>query len=137
MDTYRLNISNIEKITKTELLYREERGDIITIDLKMCRDRYLKYINSHVDNYPNRDGVPVEDIPDFNCVGNRYFTGFENAYFEFFDWPHIRFEIPMRRNIFAKLLDLIGLNWSLKYYKQFQDIQNQLLDAGWSTFDLS
>ncbi len=137
MEPIHYNINRIRKITSSELQYQEDRGDILSIDLKMCRDRYLKYINSHLEEYPTRNGIPMEDDDNFKCVADRYFAASENAYFEFYDWPHIRFEISIKITPLRKFLNLIGWNWSQKYYKQFLSIQDQLWEAGWVVFDLN
>lgn len=137
MDYYLYRIDQIEKITESELVYREDRGDLISIDLHKCRDRYLKYMNAHLDEYPERKSIPLEDTSDFICVGDHCFDGLGNPYFEFYDWPHARFEIKIRRTAFKKLLSWLGWDWQRKYSRKFHELQNQIQLAGWRTRDLS
>jgi len=100
------DLSRIVKITETELIYQEDRGDLISINLQMCRNRYLKYINSHLDDFPSRKGIPIDDGSDFKCVADRFFDGLSNPYFEFYDWPHIKFEMQMKKSFWSRFLNV-------------------------------
>jgi hypothetical protein len=129
-------MDRIVKIDGSQLIYFDDRHDEINIDLQMCRNRYLKYINTHLDEYPSRNGTPVADNDNFRCVGDRRCGGTDTPYFEFYDWPHIRFQINLKQNAKTKTLGFFGWNWEKKQLDRFFILQRQLLNEGWQTYDL-
>ncbi len=137
MESVRMNMDRITSISQEKLYYRNDKGELDEIDLLQCRRRYIKLINAHLDEFPTRKGIPIaDDDDDFRCVADRCISG-EPPYFEFYDWPHIRFEIQLHEWWLTKLLDLLGWNWKAKRLQLFMSIQEQLTQAGWTTFDLS
>ncbi len=136
MDCYRLDWDRIVRISETALYYRDDRGDVLDLDLKKCRDRYLKYINSHPKDDPSLI-LSAEDNENFRWVADRCFDWISDAYFEFYGWPHIRFEKQMKETLARRFLGFIGRNWREKYYHQFCNIQLELEKFGWETFDKS
>ena len=131
------DINSIVEITNTELIYREDRGDLISIDLGKCRDRYIKYINSHLAEYPELKGKPIENNSGFKCVADRYFSDQGYAYFEFYEWPRVRFEIRMKNKAIKRFLPFVNSYYQRISYQQFHAIQLLLQSAGWTTYDLS
>ena len=136
MDFIQMDMDRIIRITENELLFYDDRWDTNSLDLRQCRDRFRKHLVEHQSDFPSLNIAAIQD-EGFRCVADRDITCTDGPYFEFYDWPHIRFVLKWKKNVFTKLLDFIGWNWKAKYIMKFHNIQRQITEAGWTSFDLS
>lgn len=114
----------ILSINEQGLTYLNELGDKCFLDFEICRRNWVVYANTSGEFV----GENIS-LRDTNCVGWRNVIG-EPPYIEFFSEPRTRFEYPSKG--WERML---GLN--KRFYKDFYRLQQQIIDADWSTLDLS
>ncbi len=121
----KIHISNIVEITKDRIYYRDDREDVVFIELEPCANSYE--VAHKITNQSERK---------LRCIGVRCFG--EYAYYELYTIGHIQIYMSLRSNIIKKLISKIfGFNFHAKGFQQFYSIQKQLNKNGWTTLDLT
>lgn len=121
----KIHISNIVEITKDKIYYRDDRGDVVFIELDPCANNYEAA-------HKNGD----QSDRKVRCVGVRFFG--EYAYYELYTIGHTQIYMNLRTNIVKKVISKIfGLNFHAKDFQKFYSIQKQLNKKGWTTLDLT
>ena len=122
-----VDISRIQEITTTELIYTDDCGERVAIDLDACVKQYaIEFEAERGKPYP-KDG---------RCVGDRWIL----RYFELYTTPeHTRFTMTLKPlNGLQKLLErFLMWNFYTKEAEQFHKIQLRLMEVGFGTFDLT
>ena len=111
------------EITLEAIFYKRGYSDTKKIDLNECaRNFYLA------------QGIsPDEKNGGLKCVGGRRF-----AFFEFFTTEHhTRIYIPLKKTVFTRFLQKIGLDPYAKERSEFFAFQKKLNAAGFTTLDLT
>lgn len=149
-------ISDIKEITIDKIIYidNQVKKEIILED---CAINYANEFNCNIDNYVTYNGDTLdknilanlgcdsnslEDDPSIKqaepikieenrCIGERDWFA-KNPYFIFFSNPKIKFEIVTKK----RLLDYFNKHWYQRYYPEFLEVQMQLQQFNWFTFDL-
>jgi hypothetical protein len=114
----------ISRIDQQGLCYIDEQGNECFIDFETCRRNWVIYVNTSGEFV----GKNIS-LRDTNCVGWRSIVG-KPPNIEFFSEPRTRFEFSLK--LWERIL---GLN--KRFYKDFHQLQKQIIDAGWTTMDLS
>ena len=121
---YKIHISNITEITNDKIHYRDERGDIVFVELEPCANSY------EVSHKTSNQSAAVR------CVGERFFG--EYAYYELYTIGHIQFYLNLKTNPLKKAISkFFGWNFHAKDFQKFYSIQKALNKNGWTTLDLS
>ncbi len=122
-----VDISRIQEITTTQLIYTDDSGERIAIDLNACVKQYaIEFEAERGKPYP-KDG---------RCVGDRWIL----RYFELYTTPeHTRFTMTLKPlNRFQRLLERMHfINFYIKEREQFHKIQRRFMEVGFRTFDLT
>ena len=121
----KINIKQITKITKDNIYYRDNKGDLAFIVLEPCANSYEA---SHETLYNSDSAV--------RCVGNRMFG--EYAFYEFYTAEHTQFYMKLKTNKVKRFIcRYFGWNFYSKEFQLFYSIQKELIKHGWTTLDLS
>lgn len=127
MNTRVYNYKNISKVDRTGIEYVDSKGEKQFIDFENCKDNWVRYVNASGDFWGYRS--TKEEV---SCVGWRDIYA-EPAYIEFFSNPKIKFIFPYKKTIFGKLIKA----YSGQMYREFNKLQQQIIEGGWTTYDLS
>lgn len=122
-----IDISRIQEITEQELIYLNDSGERISIDLIACTRQYAQ-------EYETTTGKPYPTV--CRCIGNRWVL----HYFELYSTPeHIRFALQIKPlNGWQKLVArMIGWNFYRKELNQFGRIRRKINEVGFTTFDMT
>ncbi len=106
----------ILNVTSEGLTYLDDSNNSIFIDFKVCNEHWIMY-NKRTNNWT--DDEAAEFRYRSKCIGRRDICG-KPCYFTFFTKPFTKIEFTGFR---AK--------------EKFMDLQMEILNAGWTTFDLS
>lgn len=149
-------ISDIKKITADKIVYTDNNVEKEII-LKECAINYANDYNSNIDDYvicngdildknilvklgsdlnslendPSIKQAELLKIEENRCIGQRDWFA-ENPYFIFFSEPKLKFEIITKK----RFLDIFNKYWYQRYYPEFLEIQMELQQFNWYTFDL-
>ena len=122
---YKIHISNIVEITKDKIYYRDDRGDIVFIELEPC-----------ANSFEAKHKITNKSECKVRCVGVHFFG--EYAYYELYTIGHMQFYMNLKTNIFKKAFSKIfRFNFHSKDFQCFYSIQKQLNEKGWTTLDLT
>ncbi len=120
----KIHISDITEISRDRIYYREETGNVVSIELGPCADSYEA---SH--KISNRSSA-------VRCIGERFFG--EYAYYEIYTAEHIQFHMSLKTNPLKKFISRVcGWNFHAQDFQKFYSLQKQLNELGWTTLDLS
>ena len=116
------SISDIVDIKENRIYYREKYGNDAYIDLDSCA-AFCQLM------YPKQTS-------GLRCVGERNICGI--PFYEFYDREPIRFTLCVKNNLLQRIISrMAGWNFHANKYKAFCDIQKELNNMGFTTFDLS
>ncbi len=122
---YKIHISNIVEITKEKIYYRDDRGDIVFIELEPC-----------ANSFEAKHKITNQSECKVRCIGVCFWG--EYAYYELYTIGHMQIYMNLKTNIVKKAISKIfGLNFHAKDFQQFYSIQKQLNEKGWTTLDLT
>ena len=113
-----LPLENIVSIQEALLKYTDEQGEVKSIDLSACADKYRRLQEVFIGEMGLR------------CVGERFFDAY--AYYEFYGDSQVRFFMDVKRKLFD---GKFGLKPRLhkKKFKKFIKIEQMLNQAGYTT----
>lgn len=117
------NKKRIVNITQQGIRYLDETGAEYLIDFDTCRRNWVAYVSQGTDFTP-KEMTDAETV----CIGWRNSIA-QPPYIEFFTEPRTRFEFL--ETLFDRIFDRD------KCRRNFQTLQQKILDAGWKTLDLS
>jgi hypothetical protein len=119
---------NIINIGNLGLEFVNSSGENHFIDFNECKVNWIEYVNTS-GQFSGGTSFKVEESV---CVGWRDICS-KPSYIEFFTKPRLRFIFPYKRTLVEKLFN----TYSKKEYREFSKLQQQIIENGWSTFDLS
>ena len=123
-----IDIKNITDITHDKIFYREERGDIVFIELAPCANSY-DAVHKITSRAPG----------SLRCVGERFWQGSgERAYYELYTIGHTRLYLDLKQNKLKRIISKIfDFDFLSKKHQLFYSVQKRLNENGWTTLDLS
>lgn len=122
----KIHISNIIEIKENKIYYRNDNGNMDSIELESCANNY-----ESTHNITNKNNLKVR------CIGERLFGKY--AYYEIYtDYEHTQIYINLKTNVVKHFISkIIGWNFHSKDFRKFYAVQKRLNDSGWTTLDLS
>lgn len=119
---------NIVRIEQVGIEYTDSYGENHFINFNECKDNWVIYVNNSGQFSGGTNFKEEESL----CVGWRDICG-NPAFIEFFSNPRVKFIFPYEKTIIEKLTK----TYCRKNYKEFTKMQLQIIECGWTTYDLS